>query len=61
MVKLILEILALSVMGLYVYFLFQVWQDQQTEKKRLTEKRKHKPFRKAEYDCTENFYEQDFK
>lgn len=57
MVKLILELLALSVMGLYVYFIFQVWQDQQKEKKRLAEKRKNKPFRKAEYDCTDNFYD----
>lgn len=54
----IITILMLVALVYICRIFYQIWTDDQKEKKRHRERQSKRPkaFRKAEYDCTENFY-----
>ena len=58
MVSTILTAFALFIMVLCVFVLFERWQYEKEQKRKWREREAKRPkaMRKAEYDCTENFY-----
>ena len=54
MVSTILTAFAIFIMVLCVYVLYERWDYEQKQKKKR--KRYPKAMKKAEYDCTENYY-----
>lgn len=55
----ILTILMVAATLYVLYIFYQIWNDDQQAKKRHRERERNRPraFKKAEYDCTENFYQ----
>lgn len=50
----IITILMLAILAYMCYILYNIWDDQHKAKKEA--RKRQNPYRKAEYDCTENFY-----